>query len=244
LDINDVFIKNFSDRKLWDEALGWESSDFSHQAISRMRLTVQELIAQQLGERYFKTHDAFIDAETSLELFSNTVHSRAIYIVRNPLDVAISLANHISQPIDLVISRMNDRHGRFGDSDRGATLQIMQSLGDWSWHVRSWTEQRSMRVLIVRFEDMLEKPNATFTSVADFLDLKCNEEQILDAVGATKFELLQTQEIETGFREKPKDCQRFFNHGRAGRWKEILSSSQAQAITHTHDNMMRRQGYA
>ncbi|MGB3743403.1 MAG: hypothetical protein WBD11_02525 [Xanthobacteraceae bacterium] len=52
---------------------------------------------------------------------------------------------------------------------------------------------------------------------------------------------LKEQEEKAGFRERPEKAERFFRDGRAGQWKEVLTSAQIARIV--HKEQMERFGY-
>jgi Sulfotransferase domain len=95
----------------------------------------------------------------------------------------------------------------------------------------------------MRYEDMLAKPQKTFGGLARHLLFKPSEDQLTDAVDRSSFERLREQEEKEGFRERPKQAERFFREGRAGRWKEVLTPEQVKRIVDAHGEQMTRFGY-
>lgn len=59
----------------------------------------------------------------------------------------------------------------------------------------------------------------------------------------TRFDRLQAQETETGFREKSQHSERFFRKGRAGGWKTDVPPELVAQIERDHGAVMRRLGY-
>lgn len=51
------------------------------------------------------------------------------------------------------------------------------------------------------------------------------------------------QEASIGFKEKPPQAERFFRRGKAGTWREVLTSAQVNAVIASHAPMMMRMGY-
>jgi hypothetical protein len=64
------------------------------------------------------------------------------------------------------------------------------------------------------------------------------------AIERSSFARLQSQEKEKGFRERPPNADgNFFREGRAGQWKQVLTSAQVERIVRDHGEQMRRFGY-
>jgi hypothetical protein len=244
-DINKLSVANFSDRQWWDDALGWNTSDFTEEAVFDARLDIQESIAVRSSHNpVFKTHDSYLDSISGKPLFSTAATRGAIYIVRNPLDVALSFANHMNQPVDVAIKKMNNMDARMADNSVGVRLQVTQSLGNWSWHVTSWADSPDSKVHIMKYEDMLAQPESIFTKACEFMGLPLDDQKIRRALEYSKFEALKGQEETSGFQEKPRKCPQFFNEGRAGRWREGLTKRQVNEIVKVHGVVMKRFGYA
>ena len=108
--------------------------------------------------------------------------------------------------------------------------------GSWSQHVASWTGRMDERLHVVRYEDMLEKPSATFGSVARFLGLKPSRQRLLRAIRNSSFRTMQKQEAAGGFKERSDRQKRFFRSGKAGSWKNELSESQIHRICETMES--------
>ncbi len=162
-----------------------------------------------------------------------------IYIVRDPRDVAPSLAKHLGSTIDEAIVVMGTSAYATPNAKDGAS----EVWGSWSENVRSWTSDETPSLMVVRYEDMLAKPTETFTSIARHLRLEPTDAQIAEAIELSSFEKLKRQEEETGFAEKSDQADRFFVTGKAGGWREKLSPSQTHAIVSAHREQMERFGY-
>lgn len=160
----------------------------------------------------------------------------AIYLVRDPRDIALSWANHKGCEIDQVIEDMEDA----GKGIHGPN-RMPHVLSDWSAHVLSYLDAAEFPVLLLRYEDLLEDPLHWFSDVVRFLGLEYEQTRVIEAVDKTAFERLQKQEEENGFREKMNG--QFFHHGQAGRWEGLLSSEQISRIESFHGEAMRRLGY-
>lgn len=245
VDINKINFPNFSDRQWWDDALGWHSSDFTEESIFSTRLDVQDAIARsgKDGFQVFKTHDAYLHPLSKKSLFSREATRCAIYIVRNPLDVALSYSNHVNKSVDVAIQKLNDMNARMADNSNGLRPQLSQFLGTWSWHVSSWCDAKDIKVHVMRYEDMLLSPETAFSEACKFIGLKVDRQKLLKALDDSRFDALKQQEEAAGFREKPRQCERFFNEGRAGRWRDVLHPFQIESIVQAHTKTMEAYGY-
>jgi hypothetical protein len=175
-------------------------------------------------------------------LFPTKVTRGAVYVVRDPRAVAVSLAHHTGRGIDAEIARMADANLSYTSSSKHLDEQLQQRLQTWSGHVQSWLEA-PFRVHVARYEDMVADPAAAFGAIARFLDLPHDAEKIASAVAATTFSRLQEQERAAGFIERPRHSPVFFREGRVDGWRTALTAAQAARIVAAHGTVMRQWGY-
>lgn len=241
VDINAFGTNNFSARPGYDRALGWESSDLTLTEIEAARVAVQEVIAREEGA-VFKVHEAFTDPRSDRPLFSVPATRAVLYFLRHPLDVAVSFSHHRGKDLDNTIARMNNPAAVMAANDDGMDVQLPQPLGSWSHHVRSWVDAPGLRVHVMRYEDMLARPQEVFTAACRFAGFPDDPAQVARALAHSRFEVLQQQEQAKGFRESVGG-RAFFRKGQAGAWREVLSPAQVSAIVSQHGEVMRRFGY-
>lgn len=229
------------DKKRYAEFLGFEPDNAQHrQEIAATRHAVHQQIADSTeGLILIKTHNCLvIDRGHSTVNFAVT--AGAIYVVRNPLDVAISYSHHGGMSIDDAIGRMSATDA---ETD-GSPIAVYEVQGSWSQHVWSWTRNPNRALRVVRYEDMLADPKKEFAGLAEHLMFKPTATQLKKAIKASSFERLQAQEREKGFRERPPRADRnFFREGRAGQWKDVLTQAQVDRIIRDHGEQMQRFGY-
>jgi hypothetical protein len=208
-------------------------------AIANARLKVQaDIVAATPGIVLVKTHNALIE-DAGMPTINRGVSAGAIYVLRNPLDVAISFAHFRSIPIDAAIDIMaTDGFATEPNSD-----DVHFITGSWSQHVQSWTERPHPAVHVVRYEDMLERPAEAFGAIARHAMLPAGHGLLEKAIDLASFQRLQKAEDVQGFLEKPPNVDRFFRVGRAGQWREVLTSAQVQRIVDAHGPAMARFGY-
>ena len=236
----------FSDKNYVENILDLNSDYLNPVQIEQFkRITFNHLSASSSKQLYIKIHDAFTFSQIDqTPLIPEKPTKLAIYIVRNPLDVALSLANHFGEPIEKSIKKyIINPEGGFASIHNSTNNQFFQPFGTWSMHVESWLTAPIFPVHFMRYEDMKEKPYETFKAAIEAIGLKFNDDQINFAIEETKFEKLQQKELEQGFKEKLIPTSNFFFKGQVGRWKEELSNEQIEKIREINEPMMRRFGY-
>lgn len=227
-----------SSRESIDQCLGFDSADLTHDELDLLRSDIyREWARNPTSASYHKIHDAFspiIPEEGCLGV---------LYFVRNPLDVAISFANHSACSIDHAIQKMADPTFAFCRGNEGQFKQVRQYLFSWSMHVQSWLNAKHLNLMILRYEDMKLDTLATFTKAVQFLNLNVTSEAIQQAIQRSDISTLQRWEEENDFSEKPAKVARFFRKGVVDDWQGTLSEAQIQQIIEQHGDVMQQFGY-
>ena len=233
-----------SSRQLFDEVTGVSSADLLPDEVDRLRPLVYRQNALESEELlYHKIHDAWRIVPGGEPLVPADVTRSVLYFIRNPLDVAVSFANHLHASIDKTIGIMNNPSYAFCDSSDRLPNQLRQVLLTWSGHIESWVDRSGLPVHAMRYEDMLTRPLYTFSKAVSFIGLNPTALQIQQALEAASFERLKEQENEKGFSEKSARSPSFFRKGVAGDWKTVLNAEQIKRITSEHREVMERFGY-
>lgn len=223
----------------FEAVLGKPFAEASHRELAEARPAAQGLLARNArGPILVKTH-LCLGHEFQVPTININATLAAIYIVRNPLDVAISFSHHLGKPIDATIADMATHNFMIPSRKR----HVYEVIGTWSQHVGSWIGLVSRPVHVMRYEDMLANPMRSFGRLATFLRLAPTETQLAAAIEKSSFKELSRQEAEHGFNERPPMAKKFFREGRAGQWRKDLSSSQISDIVRTHAPLMQRFGY-
>ncbi len=245
-DINELDGGPIASARLWfDEWVGVEASLLDDTLIESLRPEVYRcLIRENPGPLYMKTHDAWKPARRGSELFPADVTAGVIYILRNPLDMAKSCANHWGVDSFQAVENLCNPEFALSRTLGGLADQLQQYLGTWSSHVRSWMDESNLPVHLIRYEDLCRDTEGVFGDVVRFCGLSSDTVRLQKAVDFSCFEELQRQEHEKGFRERPpRSSGTFFRQGRAGGWREELSPLLIQKIIDAHGETMRRFGY-
>jgi len=244
-DINDLDERGgiASSRLEFEAVTLLDSRLLSHEDIDCLRPAFHDHLASRAdAQRWVKVHDAYTSSPSGEPLLGRAAHA-AIYIVRDPRDVAISLSHHNNVDIDGAIEMMNSEDTVLSKARDGAGTQLRQRLLDWSGHVSSWIDQPDVPVQLVRYEDLCADPVLQFERSLAFAGRAATGAEIGRAVRHADFRELQRQEAEHGFAERVSRSAPFFRTGRAGGWRTTLSATQLAHIEGAHGPMMQRLGY-
>ena len=215
-------------------------SQYSLNDVRRMRPLVHRHLTTLSPDSVFvKTHNALIE-DQGVPTVTIEATAGAIYIIRDPRDVVISYSHHQGQSIDYIIDMLRDEAACTAGDD----INVYEYLSSWSRHVQSWTHTPTRNLLVLRYEDMLDRPMKSFGSVTKFLGLDVPRPRLEKAMKLSSFKVLKAQEERKGFIERPKRADAaFFREGRAGQWKKLLTPAQIAKIEDDHGEQMRRFGY-
>lgn len=224
--------------ELYSRIAGQPSTELDFTQLCALRPQVHAAIAAAAAKTVFvKTH-SMAGAIDGVPLLTPQVSAGSIYVVRNPLDVAISMSHHFGIDQDAAIDYLNNENSATENSE----LFVTEFLGSWSQHVKSWADMESERILILRYEDLLEKPAKGFGKVARMVGTE-DRARIERAIRHSDFRALAEMEKRDGFVEVPIKGKRFFRAGRSNQWREKLSRDQVARIVNAHREQMQRFGY-
>ena len=232
------------DRYAFDECLGLKSSDMTSDEVLRYRPLFHTTLAEELPSPAFvKVHDAYLRLPCGAALFPESATSGVVYLVRNPLDVAVSYAHHRNRSIDDTVRWMSDSAAAESDSATGIFSQLPVPLTTWSSHAASWLDQEELPLHVTRYEDLLTDLHAAFGRIVRFAGLEWDGSCLARAIDQSAFPRLQAEEAESGFHEKQPTAPSFFRAGVAGSWRTTLTPRQVWALVDAHGPIMERLGY-
>jgi hypothetical protein len=223
----------------YEQLLGRNPVECSLEEIAQTRPQVQQLLAAaRSGPFFIKTHLAVANINGYPTInFDMTL--AAIYVIRNPLDVAISYAHYAGRKIDQIIEQMAAPAAK----SYGSEKFVYEFIGSWSTHVASWMSVSHRAVYVIRYEDMLRAPFKVFGDLAHFLRLAPSPDQLQAAIDKSSFSELSRQESEKGFVERPPTSEKFFRVGKANQWRDGLTKEHVSKVITAHAPMMQRTGY-
>jgi hypothetical protein len=242
-DLRDRRMAHAASRAMFDDVVGVEASALSRDTVWRLRPQAYRQLAREAdGGLVLKVHDAW-QSDDAVELFPSDVTRGVVYVARNPLDVAVSWANHLGVPADEAAARMCAEDPVRIDSEV-VTDHLPQLIGNWSDHVRSWVDASTLPTLLVRYEDLHAGTAEILMEFVAFCGLEADPARIRKAVAYSSFEELRRQERERGFRERPPEARgAFFRRGEIGGSRAELSDLASSRLVHAHRETMARLGY-
>ena len=215
------------------------ASSYSLKDVRRLRpLVHDDLSMRSIDPVVVKTHNANV-LDPEAPVITPDVTLGAIYVIRDPRDVAVSFSHHIGWSLDDTIDFMATEYSTIGGNDTH-TYEIVSS---WSHHVRSWTQEATSPVHVVRYEDMAAFPMKTFSGLVRFLGRDVDRTRVERAIRLSSFKVLQSQERRHGFIERSPVSDTFFRDGKPGGWRRAMPPALAAQIEWWHGDEMRRFGY-
>lgn len=234
---------NIVGRQWLSNNLGVPTGYFSAaEVFDELPALLDEAGASSAEVQFIKTHLAFNQADETRSVFAGAYSRRAVFIVRNPLAIAPSLAHHMNLAIDDAVTTMNNPTFGLADDSVGMSTQLPQHIGDWNTYSSSWLDQVVVPVTVVRYEDLMDSPIATMTRVLTECGVAVDPDRLTAAVEATRFSVLAEKEGSVGFRESVVG-RPFFRRGESDAWREELTDAQVHQIVANHGVLMARLGY-
>ena len=191
----------------------------------------QKNIIQKQKEIFLKTHNALV-AINNKNFTSEKTTLGAIYIVRDPRNILSSLKNHYDfKDYNETLEFMKNKKKYIWDIRRKNDFSGFQFLGSWPDHYKSWTQNKNIKTLLVKYEDLEKDCYLTSHKLIEFILLLKGQKKMVDenklfkSIETTKFDILRKKEIASGFDEsiiindKKKS---FFFQGPENKWQKNL----------------------
>ena len=181
--------------------------------------------------RFFKTHSAMCKInEKPFTDSKNTLG--AVYILRDPRNLITSLSNHFQLNLEESLDFMTTEKKVLIEKEN-SKFKIFVPILSWKFHLKSWSENRSFKTILIRYEDLTNETFYTFRRIVQFIDeltkngRKFNKEKAKRVISNCDFKKLQKLEEENGFSEamtkkNSREKIKFFNLGKQNNYKKIL----------------------
>jgi sulfotransferase family protein len=175
------------------------------------------------------------------------LYPKIIYLMRDPRSALVSLYHMYRTIFD----------------DRSMTLEAFleeyllysrirkkkwPKLERWDRQVLDWAEraQHDERVILVKYEDMVENRQAVLEKVAAFAGIPFTEEDLLLATARGGFEAMRKDEEQHGAESYPGEIAnrgRFIRRGEIDGWKQEMARHLSQRIEDEFTQAMKAAGY-
>jgi hypothetical protein len=244
VDINSIGIgSSIFNREEIDDLLGFDTASLTEEEIAYYLPDIYRKWSSLQSELcILKCHSAYIYNRSGVPVFPSDAMD-VLYIVRNPLDVAISFAHHNGSTLDEIIDVMNNPAAILGSLKSGPSSSLPQLLNTWSNHLSGWLDAPNLRIKLVRYEDLHANPYDCFSEILTFIGIEPDQERVIRTIELSKIEKLQEQEQKDRFKEKSPVAASFFRKGKVGDWQRTLTPAQVEKILKDHGEAMARIGY-
>ena len=239
------FIEQFPDKQFFDGFIN-DKDD-----ASKKWLPIQRKLIKSKKVKFLKTHSAY-GSYNNNQFTSSEVTLGGIYIVRDPRNIISSLTNHFSLNVDGALNMLLDENrGIKSDDNNFATYSFLSS---WSNHLNSWSNIKSFRTTIIKYEDLENNSEKILTDLIRFINNLLNNNKGVDyqkfkkAIETTNFSILKKKENKDGFFEamfSKKENKKipFFNLGFKSDWKKVLDKKVVEVIEKKFEREMKDMGY-
>ena len=203
-------------------------------------------------DTFLKTHNTLIEFEGYK--FTSPKQTRgAIYIVRDPRNVVLSMSHHYSLTYEESFKKMINSEASLLEKTFNNDHSNFTFLGSWSNHYKSWRDNNEFKVLFLKYEDFEENAEKEFKKILSFIyELKnekfiINDKKFSNALKSTNFTNLKNKENIYGFEEsiysdKGKKLN-FFNFGFQNKWQKKLPNDIVKKINLSLKNEIIELGY-
>lgn len=224
----------------YEQFTGRNAEDLTEEDVSRLRPNIHRWFANSAPRDVFvKTHNA-LSTVNGAPLITPSATAGAIYVVRNPMDVAVSFAHHYQISHGRAVESLCEEDYRLPPTSG----LLPQYLSSWARHVQGWTEAPGLTVHLMHYEEMHSKPTRAFGRLIKFLGLPKDPPRLKKAMKFSSFKELSRQESAAKFVEsRPDGKVRFFRSGRSGTWREVLTEQQVEFLIDRNREMMIKMGY-
>ena len=124
--------------------------------------------------------------------------------------------------------------------------EVAHTYGSWARHTMGamrQMEESPDQVLAVRYEDLLESPEAEANRIARFCGLNADRGQVAQAVQRCQLPRLREMERRSGGEIENLNFT-FFPHGRTGRWRSGTLPAQLAAFSEESKWALEALGYS
>lgn len=215
-----------ADRKWFDQVSGKDWSTMNGGTILACRVRAQAALEAAHGaDALVKSHNIAASIK-GVALFPAGESHRAVHIVRNPLDVAVSLKHHMGMEEEVVIRIMTNPDMMA----RRTKTCAWEKYGSWRAHTESWLNHAPYPTFHMRYEDLVAHKVDVLAKAFAHTGINISADQVQGLLNGTAIADLQAAEDKVGFDEIPSALTNFFRKGGTGAWKEELTAEARKTL--------------
>jgi len=192
--------------------------------------------------------DARVTIDTLKKLYPD---AKIVHIVRDPRDVAVSAMFHSYRNFREKRERnwITDFVDSVLDGKNGNMLKKQAVSAYFKSHAKAWNRIASIfhergellygdNYLLVRYEDLLQAPQAQVKRLFDFTGLAHDEQLLMEVVDKASF-----KNLSKGRKAGEQDSSSFYRKGVAGDWKNYLTPEASRKVFKDARELMEQFGY-
>ncbi len=239
----------FSDSGKFDFDLLLNISQFPSLKFSKNDLFSRKDAAQNWilnQNHFFNKNDTFLKTHNTLQEYEGYKFTSlkqthgAIYVVRDPRNIILSMSHHYSLSFYEAYNKLIDTNASLLEKTFNNDHSNFTFLSSWSKHYKSWRDNNEFKILFLKYEDFENDIEKEFKKVLLFIyELKkekfvLDENKFLNAIKSTNFNNLRNKEKISGFEESVYNDKgkklNFFNLGFQNRWQKKLPDDIVQKV--------------
>ena len=214
----------------------------------------QKKIVKEGKVKFLKTHNSLIKAFGND--FTQPKYSLGvIYIVRDPRNVITSVKNHNDfSNYDEALKFMQNDNAILNDYKQLKNYAKTTIINSWRINYQSWIQNNFYRRMIIKYEDMITKPDEVFRDLVVFVNTLCrfnegiNSLKLNNSIQTTSFDKLKNIENQGNFSEsvyslKDKRKIKFFFLGPKNDWRKELDKSLIKKMNEYYKEDLNKFGY-
>ena len=237
--------------------LQFPSLKFSKRDLSSRKETAQNWIINQ--NHFFENKDVFLKTHNTLEEFegykftSMNQSKGAIYIIRDPRNIILSMSHHYSLTFQESYDKIIDEKASLLEKTYNEDHSNFTFLGSWSNHYKSWRDNKDFKILFIKYEDLEKNNEFVFKEVINFINELNNESnkivdnKFFNAINSTSFVNLKNKENISGFEESVYSNlgkkRNFFNLGFQNKWQKKLPTDIINKVNKNLEKELIELGY-
>lgn len=185
-----------------------------------------------------KSHHA-AEIVGGVPIFPRGLVRKAIYVVRDPRDIVLSLSHHIGGDLEKATRIMTSEGATLQDEKRATHF-----LNNWGSHVRSWLKSKPFPTCLTTYEQLSANTANVLRNLLSFLGVEeVDEEVVAESVDYCHIDNLRRLEAEGEIDEKSALQDTFFRKGKAGAWRDDLPEKFLLEIEEAFSSTMQMIGY-